>query len=154
MNMTIEKVGINWSHDGYFMLLTDNDKERRLPISIGQYEAEAIVLGLANIKRPRPLTHDLLSNSLGEGGGILDHIEIGSVSGSTFIGKVVVKRNGSTHEIDARPSDAIAIAIRQGCPIQVAESVLEQAGLTPEKEDMMAKSAISTLWPITTIHFP
>jgi len=152
MKMTIEKVGINWTnHAGHYVLLADDKKEYRLPIYIEQHQATAIVLALAEINLPRPTTHDLLYTAFVETDVKLDHIEISSMSGSTFIGMLVAKRNGSTYNIDARPSDAIATAARNGCPILVAESVLDQAGITPEKETAIGVQSVSILWPFSTM---
>ena len=123
------------SPGAYTLILKEADGERRLPIIIGQFEAQAIALELEGIKPPRPLTHDLVKNVLESLGTSLSDVIISELREGTFFARLNVEGNSSSHEIDARPSDAIAIAIRFGVPIYVAETVMEEASGTPETEE-------------------
>ncbi len=123
------------SPGAYALILKESEGERRLPIIIGQFEAQAIALELEGIKPPRPLTHDLVKNVLDSLGNSLSDVLISELREGTFYARLNVEGNSASHEIDARPSDAIAIAIRFGAPIYVAESVMEEAAAVPETDD-------------------
>jgi bifunctional DNase/RNase len=116
------------------VVLKDLEAERFLPIWIGRYEAEAIAIRLQNIDVPRPLTHDLLHNTIGELGGEIAHILVNDLRNDTFYAKISVSMNGETVEIDSRPSDAIALAVRCGATIYVEEDVMARAGIVPEED--------------------
>lgn len=118
----------------FALLLKEVYGERRLPIIIGQFEAQAIALELEGIKPPRPLTHDLLKSVIENLGATVVEIIINELRDNTFFAKIVLEVSSLTVEIDARPSDAIALAIRANVPIYVAESVLEIASFIPSKE--------------------
>jgi hypothetical protein len=123
------------SPGAYALILKETEGERRLPIIIGQFEAQAIALELEGIKPPRPLTHDLVKNVLDSLGNVLSDVLISELRDGTFYARLNVEGNSLSHEIDARPSDAIAIAIRFGAPIYVAETVMEEAAATPESPE-------------------
>lgn len=111
----------------HFVLLRDN-KTRRVPIWVGQFEAWAISLALEGEDPVRPYTHDLLKTLIEKLGGSIDRVIIDDLWNETFYAKVTVnKPEGGAIEIDARPSDAIALAVRTKAPIYMAESVLEQS---------------------------
>jgi bifunctional DNase/RNase len=116
------------------VILKDLEDERFLPIWIGRYEAEAIAIRLQNIDVPRPLTHDLLNNTIGELGGEIAYILVNDLRNDTFYAKITVSMNGRTVEIDSRPSDAIALAVRAGATIYVEEDVMARAGIVPEAD--------------------
>lgn len=116
------------------VVLKDINAERYLPIWIGPYEAEAIAIRLRDIEVARPLTHDLLHNVITEMGGEISHIAVSDLRNDTFYGRIVVNLNGQQVEIDSRPSDAIALAVRANVPIFVAENVMAQAGIIPETD--------------------
>ena len=105
---------------------------RLLPIWIGQPEATAILLALEDVDLPRPLTHDLMKNALETLGAYVERVEITRVEEGTFFAALVVRTEERTLAIDARPSDSIALAVRTGAPIFVAESVLDEAGVIDE----------------------
>ncbi|MCW5935784.1 MAG: bifunctional nuclease family protein [Fimbriimonadaceae bacterium] len=107
-----------------FVLL--NDEERRLPIVIGIYEATAITLALEGQQPDRPMTHDLIRNMLDRLEATLDRIVIDDLWGSTYYAKIYLRQGDKELEIDSRPSDAIALAIRFEAPIFVAEGILDQ----------------------------
>jgi bifunctional DNase/RNase len=118
----------------YAILLKEIDGVRRLPIIIGAFEAQAIALEIEGIKPPRPLTHDLLKQIIDNLGGSVIEVIINELRENTFYAKIVLDVSGLTNEIDARPSDAIALSVRTQTPIYVAESVLEAAGFIPSEE--------------------
>jgi uncharacterized protein len=119
------------SGGAYALILKENNGQRRLPIIIGSFEAQSIALEMEGIKPPRPLTHDLLKNIIDTLGGDLTDVYINELREGTFYAKL----NLENHEIDSRPSDAIALAVRYGVAIYVAEAVMDEAGFIPEGED-------------------
>lgn len=126
------------------ILLKEIEGDRTLPIIIGEYEAQSIALGLENIKPPRPITHDLTSKILETCGISLESVLITELKENTFFAVIRV-RSGSAGilEVDSRPSDAIALAVRNNTPIYVNESVMDQAAyVTEEKEDSTNRSYI------------
>ncbi len=123
------------SPGAYALILKETEGDRRLPIIIGQFEAQAIALELEGIRPPRPLTHDLVKNVLDSLGNSLSDVLISELREGTFYARLNLEGNSISHEIDARPSDAIAIAIRFGAPIYVAESVMEEAATVPDKDE-------------------
>jgi uncharacterized protein len=118
----------------YAILLKEIEGVRRLPIIIGAFEAQAIALEIEGIKPPRPLTHDLLKQIIDNLGGSVNEVIINELRENTFYAKIVLDVSGLTNEIDARPSDAIALSVRTQTPIYVAESVLESAGFIPSED--------------------
>ncbi len=124
------------SGQGYALVLEESGGTRRLPIVIGGYEAQAIALELEKIKPPRPLTHDLIRTCIEKLGAEVDAIVVDELREGTFFAKIRYTQNGVDDELDARPSDAIAIGVRLGAPIFVDESVMEQAGVEREDEGL------------------
>lgn len=108
-----------------FVLLSDG--ERRLPILIGPFEAQAISMPLEKARPDRPLTHDLLRNVMDRLDGQLDRVVIDDLWNTIYYAKLYVRRGGEEFEIDARPSDAVALAVRFDAPVFVADGILEQA---------------------------
>lgn len=118
----------------YAILLREIGGNRRLPIIIGAFEAQAIALEIEGIKPPRPLTHDLLKHLIDNLGATIIEVIIDELRENTFYAKIVLEVSGLTNEVDARPSDAIALAVRARSPIYVAESVMEAAAFIPTEE--------------------
>jgi bifunctional DNase/RNase len=118
----------------YAILLKEIDGSRRLPIIIGAFEAQAIALEIEGIKPPRPLTHDLLKITIDNLGASIIEVIVDELKENTFYAKIIMEVSALTNEIDARPSDAIALAVRAQCPIYVAESVMETAAFIPSEE--------------------
>ena len=114
----------------YALILRETSGLRRIPIIIGGFEAQAIALEMEGIKPPRPLTHDLVKTLVESLGGSLAEVSIHELRDGTFFASLKLSDD---QEIDARPSDAIALAIRFGVPIWVAESVMAEAGFLPEE---------------------
>jgi bifunctional DNase/RNase len=118
----------------YALLLKELDGNRRLPIIIGSYEAQAIALEIEGIKPPRPLTHDLLKHLIDNLGATVLEVFIDELRDNTFFAKIVIEVSALTNEIDSRPSDAIALAVRTKSPIYVAENVMKSAAFIPSEE--------------------
>lgn len=118
----------------YAILLKEINGNRRLPIIIGAFEAQAIALEIEGIKPPRPLTHDLLKQIVDNLGATITEVLIDELRENTFYAKLILEISALTNEIDARPSDAIALAVRAQAPIYVAESVMEVAAFVPSEE--------------------
>lgn len=120
---------------GYALILKEVGGERRLPIIIGSFEAQHIALELEGIKPPRPLTHDLLRNIIEQLGFSVNYVYINELRDGTFFAKIKMDV-ASQDEIDSRPSDAIALALKFAVPIYVSEEVMNEVSFTPEKEDL------------------
>lgn len=118
----------------YAILLKEINGNRRLPIIIGAFEAQAIALEIEGIKPPRPLTHDLLKQVVDNLGATIIEVLIDELRENTFYAKIILEVSALTNEIDARPSDAIALAVRAQAPIYVSETVLEIAAFIPSEE--------------------
>jgi RNA polymerase sigma factor (sigma-70 family) len=113
------------------VLLAEATGERLLPIWVGQYEGDAIAISLVQAEAPRPLTFAFAARLLGAAGGQVQQVRINRLAEETFYAEVVLDSTLGTRTIDARPSDAIALALVTGAPIRVASDVMEQAGRTP-----------------------
>jgi uncharacterized protein len=114
-----------------FVLLRD-PAERSVLIFIGKFEAMSILLALEGASADRPLTHDLLNNVVGRMGGSVERVLIDDLWNNTYYAKVTIAYDGKSIEIDARPSDGIALALRAKAPVFMAESVLEKAAVREE----------------------
>ena len=132
IEVKVDSIQVSLMSEHRVIILKDINVERYLPIWIGPYEAEAIALRLRNIEVARPLTHDLLNNVISKMGGEVSHIIVNDLHDDTFYACINVNVNGHKLEIDSRPSDAIALAVRANTPIFVEEDVMAQAGITPE----------------------
>jgi len=119
----------------YALLLKEVFGVRRLPIIIGAFEAQSIALEMEGIKPPRPLTHDLLKNVIDHLGGSVTEVIIDELRDNTFFAKIKLEISSLSNEIDSRPSDAIALAVRAGAPLYVAEDVMKIAAFVPSSED-------------------
>lgn len=116
----------------YALILSETDGKRRLPIIIGTFEAQAIALELENIKPPRPMTHDLMRNIIQSFNTYVKEICIHELKEGTFFAQIKYDNNGKSLIQDARPSDAIALAIRFNAPIFVSDYIVEEAGIEAE----------------------
>ncbi len=126
------------SGGAYALILSETDGNRRLPIIIGTFEAQAIALELESIKPPRPMTHDLLKNLVMSFDSEVSKVVINDLNEGTFFAQIFCKHNEQELELDARPSDAIALAIRFNAPIFTTPKVLDEAGIVAE--DVSAKA--------------
>jgi len=134
VEMVVDSVGISKINYQPVVILKEKGGELHLPIWIGFAEADAISVVLERVEVPRPLTPDLLCSILNRTGTNLDYIVINDLQNDVFYASLMLNANWAQMEIDARPSDAIAIALRVRAPIYVTKTVLEKAGVPPELE--------------------
>jgi bifunctional DNase/RNase len=140
VEVKIDSIRVSLVSPQRLVILKDIDQERFLPIWIGPFEAEAITIKLQDVDVKRPLTHDLLNKLISELGGTISHVLVSDLREDTFFARIIVGVNGNTLEIDSRPSDAMALAVRAGVPIFVAEEVMEKASITPEEDQSEGES--------------
>lgn len=135
VEVMIDSVRVSLTNQQRIVLLRELASDCFLPIWVGPYEAEAITIALQEIEIARPQTHDLLISVLDHFHARLVRAEVTSLRGDVFYGNLVVEEaNGEQLNIDSRPSDAIALAVRAHAPIFVAREILAEAGISPEKE--------------------
>jgi len=127
IEMTIKGLMVDPITNTPIVILRDADGQRALPIWVGIFEANAIALQIENVATPRPMTHDLLRNVIQDLKATVERIVVCDVQDNTYYAMIYVTREGQTMAIDARPSDAIALALRTRAPIFVEETVIEQA---------------------------
>ncbi len=135
IEVTVDSIKASLTSQYRVVILKELDEERYLPIWIGPFEADAIAIGLQGIEVARPLTHDLLNSFISAMGAKVSHVLVDDLRNDTFYARIIIDNDGQRLEIDSRPSDAIALAVRAGAPIFVAESVMEKAGIRPEEEE-------------------
>ena len=136
IEVTVSRLGLDSSTNSYVVVLQERDGTRLLPIWIGQPEAESIVMHMHNVKRARPLTHDLVRSLIVGMGAQLRRVQITRVEKSTYYAELHVQRDGEIVQIDARPSDSIAVALRLSAPIFAAESLLVDPGEDTDEGDV------------------
>ena len=136
IEVTVDSVRMNLISPHRAVILKDQQSDRYLPIWIGPHEADAITIRLQGISAPRPLTHDLLKNFITELGVQVSCIVISELRDDIFFARIRFETNGRETEIDSRPSDAIALAVRLEVPIYVDEEVMDKAGIVTETEDL------------------
>ncbi len=134
VEVTIDSIRVSLMSQHRVVILKDVDSDRYLPIWIGMCEADAITVTLQEVEVQRPLTHDLLKNVIGDMGGQVDHIVISDLRNDVFYARIVMEANGKHLEIDSRPSDALALAVRLRVPVFIEETVMEKAAVHPEDE--------------------
>jgi bifunctional DNase/RNase len=134
IKVEIDSIRVSLMSQDRVVVLKDQASDRYLPIWIGPFEAEAIRVELQGVEVTRPLTHDLLKSVIVQLGGEVEQILINDLRNDTFFARLEVKSNGRTIEIDSRPSDAIALAVRLKVPIFVEEAVMEKAAIKPEED--------------------
>lgn len=142
----LEIVGLSYSQTqsgAYALVLSEVEGNRRLPIIIGGFEAQAIAIELEKMVPTRPLTHDLFK-SFAEAFTInVKEVIIYNLTEGIFYSKLVCEQNGEVHEVDARTSDAIAIAVRFNCPVYTFEDILSSAGMLLDESNMDSDEFIS-----------
>lgn len=134
VEMIVESVRVHMLSSNHVVILKASDGERYLPIWIGQWEASAIAMRLQGVAPERPLTHDLLAATLVELGAEVRRIVISDLADDTFRARISIALGERIVEVDARPSDALALAVRCGAPIYAEPDVLEAAGISPGEE--------------------
>ena len=134
VEVVIDSIRVSLMSQQRIVILREKQAERYLPIWIGVYEAESITIALQEVEVTRPLTHDLLKNIFHELNARILRVEVVALRDDTFFGNIVAEADGRTLNIDSRPSDALAIAVRAHVPILVTRSVMDTAGITPEED--------------------
>ena len=133
--MVVESVRVHMLSSQHVVILRDTENDRYLPIWIGPWEANAIAMRLQGVTPERPMTHDLFSQALSELGVTLKRIVVSDLAEDTFRARLLLQLDGRELNLDARPSDAIALAVRAGVPIFATDAVLDRAGVLPEGAD-------------------
>jgi bifunctional DNase/RNase len=134
IRVTVDTIRISLRSPERAILLKELEQERQLPIFIHATEAEAIAAELEGYRPPRPLTHDLLKNAIEALDGELQYILVNDLRDNIFFAVLHIVQDGREVDVDARPSDSIALAVRARVPIYVAEEVMEAAGVYPAVE--------------------
>jgi bifunctional DNase/RNase len=134
IEMTIDSIRVSLMNYQRVVILKEKEAERYLPIWIGTAEADAIAVKLQGVTVPRPLTHDLVNSIIEVLGAKLDSIVVNDLKNDTFYAKIVLTVDGGQMEIDSRPSDALALAVRTDVSIYAEESVMDRAGILLDKE--------------------
>src|ERR687883_1323604 len=124
------------------VLLKTSDGNKFLPIWIGHSEAAAILMKLQGASTPRPMTHDLVTDMLGQLDAQVVRITVTELKENTFYASITVQQNGSEIEVDSRPSDAIALAVRADAPIFAADSVIEESAIEFEHDEEVNEEAV------------
>jgi len=133
IEVTINSIRVSLMSQNRIVVLQEKGAERYLPIWIGAFEADAITIPLQKMEVSRPLTHDLLRNLLELLGAIVKRVVVTELKEETFFAEIVLDVHGRELRVDARPSDAIALAVRTQAPIFVEEAVLDEAAVVPEE---------------------
>ena len=134
IEMTIDSIRVSLMNYQRVVILKEKASDRYLPIWIGPAEADAIAVKLQGVSVPRPLTHDLLSSVVETLGATLNCIVVTELKNDTFYAKLILNADSDQMEVDSRPSDALALAVRVEAPIFVEESVMDKAGIFLDKE--------------------
>lgn len=134
VEVIIDSIRVSLMSQHRIVVLKDAAGDRYLPIWIGPCEADAITIELQEMPPQRPLTHDLLKSVIRELGGKVVHILINDLRNDVYYARIVVDVSGRQMEIDSRPSDAIALAVRAKVPIFVADVVMEKAAIEPDED--------------------
>ncbi len=148
IEVVIDSIRVSLISQQRIVILREVDADRYLPIWIGIYEAEAIALALQEVEVARPLTWDLLKNIFTMVDARILRVEVTSLHDDTYYGNIVVEFDGRNLDIDSRPSDAIALAVRAHVPILVSKPILDSVGVTPE-EDLQETASESNEQPKT-----
>ena len=134
IEMTIDSIRVSLMNYQRVVILKEKMSDRYLPIWIGPAEADAIAVKLQGVAVPRPLTHDLLRSVIDSLGAVVNSIIVNELKNDTFYAKVLLDVDGKQIEVDSRPSDALALAVRADVPIYADESVLDKAGILLDGE--------------------
>ena len=130
----IDSIRVSLMNYQRVVILKEKSTDMYLPIWIGPAEADSIAVKLQDLSVPRPLTHDLLNIVITTLGGSVSHIVVSELLNDTFYAKINIQLNGNIFEVDSRPSDALALAVRVKVPIYVEDAVMEKAGVALDKE--------------------
>jgi bifunctional DNase/RNase len=134
IEMSIDSIRVSLMNYQRVVILKEKTSDRYLPIWIGPSEADAIAVKLQGVAVPRPLTHDLLTSVIDTLGAVVNSIIVSDLKNDTFYARIILDIDGKQVEVDSRPSDALALAVRTGVPIYADESVLDKAGIMLDGE--------------------
>jgi len=146
VEVVIDSIRVSLTNQQRIVLLREVNSDRYLPIWIGPFEAEAITISLQEIEVARPQTHDLFIQALSALGARLIRVEVVALKGDVFYGNLVIEQNDRLFDVDARPSDSIALAVRAHVPILVNGEILRDASIHPEtdiQEDLLHEAGSS-----------
>jgi hypothetical protein len=146
VEVVIDSIRVSLMSQQRIVILREVNAERYLPIWIGVYEAESITIALQEVEVARPLTHDLLKSVFTALNAQVIRVEVSALKDDTFFGNIIAEVNGRTLNVDARPSDALNLAVRAHVPILVDRTVMDSAGITPE-EDIQSEKQIEPKTP-------
>src|SRR6202521_5674098 len=135
IEVSVDSIRIHMPTAQHLVILKEKEADRYLPIWIGSFEAQAIASKISGNPLGRPLTHDLMATAFGDLGISVKRIVVTRLADQVFYARLYVKQNGRDLDFDARPSDAIALAVRVECPIFVAAEVMDTAGIIPEADE-------------------
>lgn len=135
IEVNVDSIRVHLPTGQHVVILKEKEADRYLPIWIGPFEANAIAMKIQGMTPDRPVTHDLMASTFGELGIAVSKIIVTSLTEEVFFARLHLRQNGRELDVDSRPSDAIALAVRFGCPIFVATDVLDRAGVIPEKDE-------------------
>jgi bifunctional DNase/RNase len=139
--MTVAHLGVDRNTESPVVILREKEGSRVLPIWIGPAEASAIAMELQGVKAARPMTHDLLKQVIVGLGGELRRIVISAVKENTYFAELLIQREDHVFQVDARPSDSIALALRLRAPIFASDQLLDQSGIDAEEPDGSSRDA-------------
>ena len=134
IEMTVDSIRVSLMNYQRVVVLKEKATDRYLPIWIGASEADAIAVKLQSVNVPRPMTHDLMNTIVDSLGASINSIVVSELKNDTFYAKTILNIDGEQMEVDSRPSDAIALAVRVEAPIYVEETVLDKAGILLDQE--------------------
>lgn len=143
VEVTVSRIGLDAQSQAFVVILEERAGNRALPIWIGRPEAEAIAAHLNEVKRERPMTHDLAAALVQGLGGLLRRVQITRVVKGTFLAELHITRAGANVMVDARPSDAIAIALRLGAPVFVSAALLDEDESMPASDNLIDTDHLS-----------
>ena len=132
IEVVIDSIRVSLMSQQRIVILREMDTERYLPIWIGPYEAEAITIALQEVEVARPLTHDLINSVFRSLDASIIRVEVTSLRNEVYYGSIVAEVNGLPFDVDSRPSDALAVAVRAHVPVLVSRQVMDSAGIVPE----------------------
>ena len=149
VKMIVDCVRVSLTSSQRIVVLVSPETSQFLPIWVGPFESEAITIALQEIELARPQTHDLMKNLLGQLKARVDHVEITGLREDVFFGSLVIESEGQFLQLDSRPSDAIALAVRYNAPIFVHSDILAEAAIQPERD--LSNEILTAELPITDL---
>ena len=145
IRVVVDSIRVSLLTQHRVVVLRETDSKRYLPIWIGPFEADAIAMAIQGHEPQRPMTHDLLKVLISDLDSQITHILVNDIQDNTFFARIVIEQRGRTIEVDARPSDAVALAVRTEVPIYIADHVLEQAGVFFDEDEQPGAAEAASL---------